>query len=589
MDTRLIHRAPRWGFLLWLAACGVSAPSSSVLDPAATQSTVRKFDFLWVIDHSSSMAKHQRALGAGIGNFVAALKAKGEIDVQMAVVTVQQIPDLPNATGVTVKDIGAFNTTAATAFPPNAIAHYRAPCFVDGAADPTAPSAQCHDGFDYAFTQGKNWQAPATSLLKSAVGDPPGQPTAPPYGDVVKHYAPNLPGTDTSPINEWRCVQPTAANEVTNSNGSVNSYCQRHCTTDKECQDVFAEPSMICYTPGGPSGDSTTSGCMLPPATKNCPAPHDNTGAACETDATCPSLNHCVDHGGVKSCTPYLPAVIDSHHMGLFHCIATVGVSSSQQSTVEGGMRSAWLALDPAGPHCQDAANCQNLQLIREGATLVIVFLSDDDDCSMAPNVYAYGDLPFYRGLFPSDQWGLCQLLGDAAGDNAALNEGNCLYIKAKQAAPDAYKCPSDCDAQDTSCLAQAAKNVEANKAVDSRFGTVADYAAQFASLKEKPQQLIIAAITGDSPDAEFVGGKQPPASAQVRTDRAVYNRAVREAGYAHRSPYICGSAFSESGYGSRYLQLAASFGDNGWAANLCADDLGATLTDLATFLANHP
>ena len=539
---------------LWLGcACGGPAmPATDVSAgdvPDVVAAAPKKYDILWVIDQSSSMVPHQRALAKALPQFLATLNGKGNVDVQTAVVTVQQIADTASATGVSVKKVGAFNQQPATSFPPNAMERYLAPCSLPMPNDVTTPSAQCRDGFDFAFTEGKAWVAPATSWLKADADDPPGQATAPPYGDVVKHYAPNLPGKDLSPSNEWRCSAAGFS-----ANGSFTGGCHRHCSSDKECQDVYGDATMICYTPGGAAGAPTTSGCMVPPDTKGCPE--------------------------------VAPAILDNDHLDLFRCIATVGGAPSQLSGFEGGLRSAWIALDPVGANCPDATHCQNTQFIRPDATLVVVFVSDDDDCSVSLD-YSLDD-PDVKVWLPMEDWGRCQSLGDAVGGNTALNEGNCLYVKSKQVKPDAYKCPGDCAALDAACLAEAAAHVAANARVDKRIAAVAEFAAKFKSLKAKPEQLIVAAISGDSADAQFVGGQQLPASAQVRTDRAAYFRAMRVNGVAKAGPSMCASATAVSGYGSRYFQLAALLGDNGWAANLC-DDLPGALAEFAAFLADKP
>ncbi len=193
------------GLLVLLASGCNDYPVHSLLDSFGARVTSNlshnapvKLDFLWVIDHSTSMCKQQRILALGFDDFIKNLQALGQVDAQMAVVTVQQVADLPSMTGVSVKKIGEFNHTAATTFPPNCIEHYRAPCFTDLSADPSAdsmttPSPQCRDGFNFQFTAGKNYQPPATSLLNLDADDPAtdsnGKPqhAGPVYGDVLKH------------------------------------------------------------------------------------------------------------------------------------------------------------------------------------------------------------------------------------------------------------------------------------------------------------------------------------------------------------------------------------------------------------------
>ena len=592
MQTLSIARGFGLAGMLALGACGAKAPAVPGPDASADVSAgVRKLDFLWVIDHSTSMCAHQRDLASGAATFLATLNAQYNVDAQMAVVTVQQVADPAAATGVTVKKIGEFNHTAATSFPPNCIEQYRAPCFVDGPSDVTTPSEQCRDGFNFQFTAGTNYQLPATSLLAARMPPDPladstgqAQHAGPPYGDVVQHYGPHLAAADTSPINEWGCLQPTSLSQVTNDNGSTNASCRRHCTPgdDATCKNLFGDKA-ICYTP---SGNPASSGCMLPPETADCPTPDK------------------------------LPSVLHNDQLDLFHCIATVGASSTQQAGFEGGLRSAWMALNPAGPNCPDGPvlvndqgysvknpACQYAQLVRDDATLVIVVVSDDDDCSVDLNL-SLETGPALNALLPKEDWGKCQSLGDAVGGNRRLNEGNCLYVKSKCAPsnptcpdPAKYLCPTDCAATDTACLAAAQINVDANRAVDKRFAPVSDFANRLKSLKADQGKVIFAAISGDSAARAYAGGQpvtdaagKPVADeAQQAVDAALYYKAKRHNIASKQTPYVCAGAKGEAGYGSRYIEMANAFGQNGYFGNICGDDLGATLDDFAAFLLTRP
>jgi hypothetical protein len=578
-----------------LAACGAQVPVdiTGVAEADATADatvSVRKYDFLWVIDHSASMARQQRALANAEKSFLAALNANGQIDAQMAVVTVQQVADPPSASGVTVQKIGAFNHTPATSLPSNAMVHFNAPCFVDGPIDASTPSAQCRDGFDFQFVAGKSYDPPATSFLNLDADDPPSDQQGPPYGDILKHYGPFTAAKDLSPTNEWRCTQPGAQSQVTNLNGSVNSTCARHCTADAECQSVFGEPSMSCNVYGG---DPSQGRCTFGPPTADCPT------------------------------ADKLPAVLHDADLNLFHCIATVGVSSTPQAGFEGGLRSAWVALDPNGANCPggqfvlDASGkqqidattgkpianpaCQYAQLVRPDATLVIVVVSDDDDCSVDLNLSlaneTQDDKKALSELLPKEDWDRCQIFGDATGGNQRLNEGNCMYVKTKKAVPADYKCPADCQPSDAVCLAEAATHVAANRAVDKRFAAVSDFVNKFKGLKSDPAQVIFAAVSGDSraqmyKDGKVVtdaAGKPVPDEAQKGIESAVYYWAKRQNIASKQTPRICQTTRTSSGYGSRYLDMVHAFGQNGYFGNICDDDLGATLVDFATYLAKKP
>lgn len=316
-----------------------------------------------------------------------------------------------------------------------------------------------------------------------------------------------------------------------------------------------------------------------------------------------------------------LPAVLHNDQLDLFHCNAFVGVSSTQQSGFEGGFRSAWMALDPAGPNCPGGKylldnagqpkkdsngkpivnpDCQYAQLIRDDAYLVVVFVSDDDDCSVDLSYSLAAETAdeqaALKALLPAEDWEMCQRLGDKNGSNVRLAEGRCLYVKGKQQDPAAYKCPSDCASNDAACLADAAAHVAANALVDKRFAVVSDFVPLFKSLKADPTKVIVAAISGDSPAVAYKdgvaltdgSGKPVFDEAQKQVDAAVYYKSLLRNLAGKQSPYVCSGANGEAGYGSRYIEMAKQFGATGYFANLCGDDFSGILKDLATFLATR-
>ena len=257
----------------------------------------------------------------------------------MAVVTVQQIPDAKNIT-----KIGKFMHDLATSLPPSCIEKTEQPCM--GNADCTEPSC-----FPYANFDPKSGLCPKQGATCRT-------PTALPAGDWFCKYS-----ADTPEVNH-------------NDNCSVNTSCQLKCTTDQDCYAAF-EPTV-------PAGKHQVycnnvvqpAGCMFPPATDGCPPP----------DQLPPILKASVAaqitlaNGTIKTGTT----------LDWFRCNATVGANQEPEALYEGGLRSAWLALDPNGPNCALDANgvptsgCQNQELLRPDAWLAIVVVSDDDDCSEA-------------------------------------------------------------------------------------------------------------------------------------------------------------------------------------------------------------
>jgi hypothetical protein len=550
-----------------LATCN-SYPVHSLLDNFEVRVTSKlshkeavKLDFLWVIDHSSSMCQEQRELAKGFDKFVTNLQALGTIDAQMAVVTVQQISDLGGTTVETnqVKQVGQFMHSAATAFPPNCMERVRLPCTTD---------LQCTKAVvEYQFTS----VGPSSMCPVGGTGT---------YENPV--------GGNT----KWKCDKPGTDPLLTNLNCSINSYCEKRCTSDKECQELYesnvplSERRAICYIPGGTTPEN--AGCMFPPDTKTCPT----------SDKLPPVLkSHPLDAKGKLTNKPTLD---------LFKCIATVGAGTSTESKFEGGFRSAWYALDPNGINCTkdktgkiDPAKCQYKQLVRDDAYLVIVFVSDDDDCSVNLDIslsnlnaeekkVIVGDPKTGKaGILPSEVQDRCQSLGDAVAGNKGLNEGNC---EIRKAANPALVCLSDCvkfkvGSDDyAKCIASTDKSILESIKFDTRFATVNDFVNRFRSLKSDPSRVMVAAITGDT---LFNSGASALATEfQQRIDVSQYYRSVLKNTAPKQVPYVCQGARGESGYGSRYIALTKAFGENGIFYNICeGEDFGPALTEVANLI----
>ena len=144
---------------------------------------------------------------------------------------------------------------------------------------------------------------------------------------------------------EWTC-RTASATCVTNPNGSINTTCRRRCTTDSECQTLFGDPLFKCQQP---SANQADWGCIRPPDSQTCP--------------------------------DTLPPFLTSENLNLFPCIATVGVNQEKCLKFEQQMRSGLMAIDPNGVNADQAKG-----FLRPEAYLVIVFVSDEEDCSIADN-----------------------------------------------------------------------------------------------------------------------------------------------------------------------------------------------------------
>ena len=542
---------------------GADADASAAADigeDAATAKVV-KLDFLWVIDHSASMCGHQFDLAGGFKDFVGQLQAAGQIDAQMAVVTVQQIPDKPTDTSGNIPKIGQFVHKPEVKFPPSCIERLKMPCTTDG---------QCVGKATFTFTP--ETICSQSSLCTNWNGALPAseQGLTQTFTNALSAATSNCPPND--PSCNWRCQMPNVSGLV-NDNCSFNSYCWRHCTSDAECRATF-EPDnpnarMICTHPGGtPSKDS---GCQYPPATADCPPAADIP----------PVL-------GTKKSTI---AGKEWNELDLFHCSATVRTAQSQESKFEGGLRSAWLALDPNGPNCpKDAtgaptAACQNKQLLRDDAYLVIVVVSDDDDCSVNLQIpLENADVSKKNALdaiLSLEVRESCQGFGDRLATNRWLNEGNCEFLKGKKASGVTF-CPCDCRAmaagstQRADCEAQVLKDTPKFAKSDFRFATPGDLAWRFKSLKKNPNQVMFAAVTG-------LSGAGLPGKAAADGDATAFYKAQLKKAPGH-VPYICAGARGVAGFGSRYTQVAEAFGARGLVLNICkGEDFGGQLQQIGS------
>ena len=326
---------------------------------------------------------------------------------------------------------------------------------------------------------------------------------------------------------------------------SVNSKCRRTCSTDQECKDAFG-PDYQCLMPGQES-----SGCVLPPATKGCP--------------------------------DTLPPVLSGKNLDLFPCMATVGLNQNNCYKYEQGLRSVFTALQADGPNkasldCTDAQEKQGkcTRFLRPDAYLVIVFVSDEDDCS-APD-----------------------------GSIAFENYNTCTTL------PDQYH--------------------------GGPLIPVSQYVNLFKSLKNDPSKVIVAAIGGDAklpepppdlsklscedctkwnsivcPDdpANPIGSDcKPPvvhdfcqdanygpgsckltcdASPEVQHQRfqneaeQSYFCAKSDPHTCYNTSHICESSNGAADWGRRYQELTQAFGPNGLFTNICgAQGIGAALDQIA-------
>jgi len=283
---------------------------------------------------------------------------------------------------------------------------------------------------------------------------------------------------------EWICRAPTLPECIENPNGSINSTCRRRCTTDEECKTVFGDNNYLCQKP---SSNQRDWGCMLPPATSGCPADIGELG------------------------------YLTNDNLDLFRCIATVGVNQERCLTYEQPLMAGLLALDPTGPNSEQAKS-----FMRDDAYLVVVFVSDEEDCSVP---YDYGkNEEDSRFKLNETQYNTCGLL-------KTTDEAGPLV-------------------------------------------PVAHFVNKFKALKKDPGRVIVAAIAGDSLEAT------PEA---ISLDRQAFLESKSNPRTCHQQTTICNSSNGVADYGSRFLALTEAFGPNGSFANICDDEgIGPALEQVA-------
>lgn len=558
-------------------ALGGDAAAGTAADTAAKPGPIQ-LDFLWVIDHSPSMCQEQRSLANALSSFIATLRTFGPMDIQMAVVTIQQVPDK-----VDIKVVGRFMHRAATIFPPNCFGRVIMPC---------QSNADCSGTHTTSY--------PVTSDTCMC-------------NDTV-WTNPYVGGT-------WECHSPGSSKLLSNVNCSVNGSCVAKCTSDSECRAIFeadvpaSKQRSICKYIAGQQG------CMFPPPTAACP-PSDK-----------------------------LPDVATDANLDSFHCNTTMGAASTQEASFEGAFRSAWTALDPAGPNCdydacvkalrtccaetdretwcsttkapsctpdwcekdfdqtkcdadtatwcaplKDKKNCQHTKLLRDDAYLVLMFMSNNDECSMHMNLN-----PLDKTVILREVWHRCGSFGDSVGSNEALSAGNCEYRRGKN--PDVYchsdcepgvkfedqagvlKCPAGCkagSAEHEACLAKAAVDTETYKKIAFQFAPVAEFVTRFKSLKSDPAKVIVATIAGDS----LASADGTVDGCSKERDRVNYYHSMLRDQGPGQVPYVCRSnQHGEQELGWRYIELAQAFGDHGIFSNVCNE--GAYGPDLQAIAAS--
>jgi len=305
-----------------------------------------------------------------------------------------------------------------------------------------------------------------------------------------------------------------ATNNATNLyslNRSINSSCEYRCKGDADCCGEFCfeefcgtdqaclmnrcegaptdDCTFFCYAPGG---SAVSSGCMRPPETEDCPSS--------------------------------LPTVLTTNTLDHFKCIATAQPKQGGSSAFEQGMRCAWMALDPEGLNADQAQG-----FLREDAYLVLVFVSDEDDCSVAEKFHSVGwecdddldckalpgscklDVPTSTakgkktktcvGTIKKDYREKCELLGEYKGKttNDCIADKNCADCQGDEDCDDGWYCKGGKKCRPKSYhFSHYATHQDGLGAPLNALAPVAGYYSRFRSLKSDPAKVLVAAVVGD-------------------------------------------------------------------------------------------
>lgn len=336
---------------------------------------------------------------------------------------------------------------------------------------------------------------------------------------------------------QWICEPPfnKDAGRLYNLNGPANSKCRYLCETDEECVLAFGSENAICFAPGG---DWDARGCLVQPNTADC----DDLAA-----------NH-----GLEELPMFVSTETDT--LDLFHCIATVGASQAKNPQLEQGMNAAIWALDRSPPPGAPDNSAQASAFVRDDAYLIIVFVSDENDCSLSPGV----DILV-------DDHSKCDCLEDT--DHPTPSVPNTLWHLSNSKGP---------------------------------LLPVSTAANQLKALKEDSSRVLVASIVADvlvdgsGDDLTCAAGASEDELLQCVDEHvdSYYESKCTTHGIYAPATYVCNSTSGLGHHGSRYIELVSRFEDQGFAANICnnsglepaLDDIATSiLTKIVSFCLPHP
>lgn len=275
----------------------------------------------------------------------------------------------------------------------------------------------------------------------------------------------------------WFCSwEGRPESTVVNPNGSINSRCMLTCRHTDACVTTFGS-DYICKDFGL---NITRPGCMVPPPEVEEPE---------EDFATVPA---------------------DGDLGAAIALRLRPGADPSFNANLEQPLGAAVLALDRTGPNGKQAA-----AFLRDDAALLVVFVTDEDDCSL-PRSCLYDE------------------------------QGNPLTGDAINA-----------------CIGRAEFNTCAHLP-DGRLEAVDALAASLRVVKGPGAQVFVAAIAGDS---------TAPDPAAKQAERDAYTASETANAQFATMTYICEGVLGTADFGGRVHEFVGHFGDDGVYLNLCGGD----------------
>lgn len=434
-----------------------------------------RLDVLWVMDDTPGMCPERRFLADGIRQNLDWYPS-AYLDVRMAVTTTNVCPmGEPGAVR------GAFVYQPASTVLPDCMVKRAVPCLDD---------QDCRDSSG--LPDADNWGCDPVPAQHVYGCDKPESIGTDPYDGDVLH------------IVNSRCRYDCASGAPGGgcSAGTGSNPC------DVKCQQTFEYENLNCLIPGS---DPAKSGCVTDFSREFCPIDGPRVLDEEIVEKYLEKWKQGLWAGDPAwHAMPEEKARIELSRR-LAVCMTSVQLQQSSCGAQEQGLLAAWMALDPSGENGTQARS-----FLREDAFLLIIVVSDEDDCSSATEI-------------SPEETARCACLADTKGCTA----------------------DGQCDAANPGPLYPTGKLLN-----------------QLKSLKEDPARVAFTAIVGDAIPGSMTS---PGVDAGAIEER--YLACKCDSGPYALSTYACLTARGQADLGSRYMAVAAGFaGKFGQIFNICDD-----------------